>query len=203
MSDAPRLVLASGSAARRQMMEQAGLSFEVQPASIDEAAVKAAFLQHKTCMPLQDLAIALAESKSLDVSRQQPDAWVIGSDQVLGLGEIILSKASHRDEAKQALLSLRGQTHHLHSGVALAKDGTIVWRHVETAKLTMRDFSDAWLERYLDAGGAALTNAVGGYHLEGLGLQLFETVEGDYFTILGMPLLPLLGELRRREVLPT
>ena len=203
MSDGSRLVLVSGSTARRQMMEQAGLSFQVQPANIDEAALKAALLQHTTCIPLQDLAIALAESKAVDVSRGQPAAWVIGSDQVLGLGEIPLCKALSRQEAKQTLRSLRGQTHELHSGVALAKDGVVVWRHVETAKLTMRKFSETWLEHYLDRAGAALANAVGCYHLEGFGLQLFESFEGDYFTILGMPLLPLLGELRRREVLPS
>ena len=203
MSDESRLVLASGSTARRRMMEQAGLTFDVQPANIDEAVLKAALIQHPTCIPLQDLAIALAEAKAVDVSRKQRAAWVIGSDQVLGLGEMALSKASCRDEAKQTLLRLNGQTHELHSGVALAKDGVVVWRHVETAKLTMRKFSDAWLEHYLDRAGEALTNAVGCYHLEGLGLQLFQSFEGDYFTILGMPLLPLLGELRRREVLPS
>ena len=203
MSDAPRLVLASGSVARRRMMEQAGLSFDVQPANIDETARKAALMRDNTGMPLEDLAIALAESKALDVSCKRPAAWVIGSDQVLGLGEIALSKAPSRDEARRALLSLRGQTHHLHAGVALAKDGEIFWRHVETAKLTMRSFSDVWLEDYLDRAGGALTQSVGAYYLEGLGLQLFETIEGDYFTILGMPLLPLLGELRRREVLPS
>ena len=201
MPDAPRLVLASGSVARRRMMEQADVPFSVELARIDEAALKAALIQHTTCMPFEDLAVALAEHKALDVSRRQPSALVIGSDQVLGLREQALSKAANRDEALRALLSLRGQTHQLHSGVALAQDGAIVWRHVETAKLTMRDFSDDWLEHYLDRAGDALTHSVGAYYLEGLGAQLFGTIEGDYFTILGMPLLPLLGELRRREVL--
>lgn len=203
MSDAVPLILASGSAIRAHMLAKAGVDFAIVPAAIDEAAVKAKILQNATQIPLAGLATALAENKALNVSLRSLSALVIGSDQILAIDDNVLTKATSRDEAKQALLSLRGQTHQLHSGVVLAWDGEVVWRHVETAKLTMRTFSDAWLENYLDRAGDALTNAVGCYHLEGIGLQLFETVEGDYFTILGMPLLPLLGELRRREVIPS
>ena len=203
MSDAVPLILASGSAIRAHMLAKAGVDFVIVPAAIDEAAVKAKILQNATQIPLAGLATALAENKALNVSLRSLSALVIGSDQILAIDDNVLTKATSRDEAKQALLSLRGQTHQLHSGVVLAWDGEVVWRHVETAKLTMRTFSDAWLENYLDRAGDALTNAVGCYHLEGIGLQLFETVEGDYFTILGMPLLPLLGELRRREVIPS
>ena len=198
MSEPPPIVLASASAARRDMLTRAGIAFSVEPALIHEAALKDALF----CLPFADLAIALAEHKALDVSRRHPSAFVIGSDQILNLGDDILSKAATRAEAKQTLLALNGRTHELHSGCALAKDGVVIWRYVETARLTMRQVSERWLENYLERAGDALTNSVGAYYLEGLGLQLFQTIEGDYFTILGMPLLPLLGELRRQGVLP-
>jgi septum formation protein len=148
------------------------------------------------------MAEALAAAKAIDVSSRNRRALVIGSDQVLSMGDRLFSKATNRDQARRTLQTLRGNTHVLHSAVALAKNGVTVWEHISKANLTMRSFSDAWLEDYLDAAGDALTDCVGGYKLEGLGIQLFDKVEGDYFTILGMPLLPLLNELRHRKVLP-
>ena len=152
-------------------------------------------------MPAADVAEALAKAKAIEVSSRNSGAWVIGSDQVLAQGEIIFSKAATRDEARSTLQALRGKTHSLHSAAALVQHGIVVWQHVQTANLTMRMFSDAWLEQYLDAAGDALVQSVGAYQVEGLGIQLFESIDGDYFTILGMPLLALLSELRRREVM--
>ena len=203
MAKARRLILASGSAARRNMLENAGVPFDAEPAKIDESALKDALIRHPTSAPAHDIAVALADAKALDVSKRNPDALGVGSDQVLALGEQLLSKASGRDSARLALLALRGKTHALHSAVSLARNGAVVWRYNESARLTMRSFSDAWLDRYLDHAGDALVHCVGGYRLEGLGIQLFEKIEGDYFTILGMPLLALLGELRQREMIAT
>ena len=201
MSDRLPLILGSGSPARRQMLKDAGLSFAVESSRVDEAKLADALSRHTACAPAADIAEALAEAKAIDVSSRNAHALVIGSDQVLALGEALVTKAEHRDDARRTLKALCGQTHALHSAVALAKDSVIVWQHVETAHLTMRDFSDTWLEDYLDMAGEALTLCVGAYKLEGVGIQLFEKIEGDYFTILGMPLLPLLAELRRRKVI--
>jgi septum formation protein len=192
------IVLASGSHARRHMLEQAGVSFTVEPARIDEAELMDQYLRHTTGSPVSDIAQALADAKALDVSARHVGAVVIGSDQIAALGERVFTKATDRDGARRTLVALRGQTHQLHSAVALACDGQIVWRHVGTANLTMRDFSDAFLDVYLDVAGGGLTQSVGAYEIEGVGLQLFDVIDGDYFTILGMPLLPVLAALRSK-----
>lgn len=198
---AVKIVLASGSPARRQMLAAAGVPFEVEPARIDEAALKEQFVRHTTCAPPFDLAQFLADEKALDVSARHPGAFVIGSDQVLSLGERLFSKASDRAGARATLTAMRGRTHQLHSAASIARDGRIVWSEVQTVSLTMRAFSDAFLDGYLDQAGDALLWCVGCYELEGRGVQLFENIEGDYFTVLGMPLLPLLGALRTKGAL--
>jgi len=194
-----RLVLASKSTARRAMLEGAGVPFSVQVADVDEAAVKAAHGPADAA----GLAEELARVKALAVSRRDPEAWVLGADQTLAFDGGLVSKAGSTAEARARLLSMRGRTHHLHSGAALARNGQVVWSGVDTAAMRMRDFSEAFLDVYLAAEGDAVLACVGSYRLEGLGSQLFEAVEGDYFTVLGMPLWPVLTELRRAGVLAT
>ncbi len=192
-------ILASGSSARRQMLEVAGVAFTVQPADVDEDAIRATL---GDADPMH-VARVLARAKAEEVSRRHPGALVIGSDQVLALGRTIYTKSASLVEARAALRSLAGRRHHLHSAVALAIDGAHVWDHLDTAALHMRDVSDAFLDGYLARAGERVCASVGAYELEGLGIQLFESIEGDYFTILGMPLLPLLVELRARGVIAT
>lgn len=199
----PPIVLASGSSARQHMLRAAGVPFIAEPSKIDETALKDAFLRHTTSAPAQDLAAFLALEKARDVSARQPGALVIGSDQVLALGERLFSKAKDRAGARATLQALRGRTHHLHSAVTLVRDGAEVWSGLSSAALTMRGFSDGFLDDYLDQAGDAVLWSVGAYELEGRGIQLFEAIEGDYFTILGMPLLPLLTALRAEGALPS
>ena len=194
------LILASASPARAAMLAAAGVETEVIPARIDETAVKQAMLAAGA--PPRDLADKLAELKALRISARQPGRLVLGADQVLVLDGQIFDKAQSRSEARAQLAQLRGQTHRLLSAAVVALDGHPVWRHVGTARLTMRAFSDAFLEGYLDSLGDLALTSVGCYHLEGRGAQLFARVEGDHFTVLGLPLLELLGFLRAREVLP-
>jgi septum formation protein len=202
MADAP-LILASGSSARRDMLTNAGVHFSVLPARVNEAGLKAALAQKMPCALPADLALALADAKALDVSACHLKTWVVGSDQVLALGETMFSKAASRAEAADVLRSLRGKTHEIHSAVSLARGGAIVWRDAATAKMGMRNFSDSWLEHYLDSAQDAVRFCVGCYQLEGLGVQLFDKIDGDYFTVLGMPLLSLLRALRTHGVIET
>lgn len=210
---ATRLILASGSIARRQMLAGAGVAFDVVPSRVEEAAIKTAILGDTLIGPDTPAQIAreLAAAKATDVSRRYPDAVVIGSDQVLSLEldaaigptfELFDKPASGRD-ARAHLARLRGRRHVLISAVELAFKGRVVWEYRAMAHMTMRDFSDAFLDAYLARAGDAVLGSVGCYQLEGLGIQLFDKIEGDYFTILGMPLLPLLAELRLRKVITT
>ncbi len=192
-----RLILASKSAARRAMLTDAGVIFSVQVADVDEDAVKT---MHDPADPV-GLAVELARIKALAVSRQNPDAWILGADQTLAFEGGLISKAGSLTEARNRLSAMRGRPHHLHSGAALAWNGQIVWSDVDTAAMRVRDFSDTFLDAYLAAEGEALLACVGSYRLEGMGSQLFEAVEGDYFTVLGLPLWPVLAELRRVGVL--
>ncbi len=192
-----RLILASKSAARRSMLQNAGVAFEARAADVDEAAIKAV----STDLDPIALAVRLAETKALAVSSDDPDAWVLGSDQTLAFDGGLVSKAVSMAAARDRLKAMRGKTHTLHSGAALATGGEIVWSGADTARMRMRDFSDAFLDAYLAAEGEALLSCVGSYRLEGLGSQLFEAVEGDFFTVLGLPLWPVLAELRRAGVI--
>jgi septum formation protein len=190
-----RLVLASASASRAQILRDAGVPFEVQPAHVDEETVKASGEDGAT------VAAKLAELKALRVSSLQPDALVLGADQVLVCDGQLLSKADTLADAAAQLKFLRGKPHTLISSLALARDGAAIWRHSDEAKLAMRDFSDAFLDDYLSVEGDALLGSVGCYRLEGPGAQLFESVQGDYFSILGLPLVPLLAVLRKHGVI--
>ena len=191
------LVLASRSFARAALLTGAGIAIEVLPADIDERGVEAK-------APAQDAAAAaalLAREKARAVAALRPGRLVLGADQTLALGARRFSKPADRAAAEEQLRALRGKTHALHSALALMRDGEVLFEHADMARLTMRSFSDKFLTQYLDAAGEAVTASVGGYQLEKPGIQLFERVEGDYFTILGLPLLPLLDFLRREHCL--
>ena len=187
------LVLASKSTARRALLEAAGIPVEIEPASIDERAVEA----RAGLADAAKAAALLAREKARAVAQKHPDRLVLGADQTLALGPRRFSKAPDRAGAREQLAALRGKTHTLHSAVAVVQAGTVIFEHVDAAHLTMRAFSDGFLDSYLDAVGDAAMASVGGYQLEGAGVQLFERVEGDHSTILGLPLLPLLDWLRR------
>lgn len=198
------LILASGSRARRDMLAAAGVTFTVETAAVDETSVRDE-LQRSAggALPAEQVALALAIAKATAVSGLRPGAMVIGVDQVLALGPEIFSKPEGRDSARAQLLRLRAREHALHSAVALVRDGEVLWMDVDTAELTMRDFSHAFLDSYIERAGEDICHCVGAYQIEGIGVQLFEHIRGDYFTILGMPLLPLLAELRRHGIVST
>jgi septum formation protein len=194
-----RLVLASGSETRRRMLEAAGVAFDIQPSAADEAAEKARLLELGAGP--KKIAGALAELKALSVGAR-PDTLILGSDQVLEQEDgSILSKPGSREEAAAQLMRLQGRTHRLHSAAVLAAEGAIVWRATETVTLRMRRFGPGFLDRYLAREYDAVRFNAGAYRIEGMGVQLFERIEGSHFAILGMPLIPLLGELRRRALL--
>ena len=194
------VVLASASAVRAALLERAGLEVVRDAAGVDEAAVKASFRQEG--FDAASCAAALAEAKATRVADRHRDALVVGADQILVHDERWLDKPRDLTEARAQLAGLRGRRHELITAVAVARNGAALWRHVDRAFLYMRAFSDAFLEAYLDTVGDAALTSVGAYQLEGLGAQLFARVEGDYFSILGLPLLPLLEFLREHEVLP-
>ena len=188
------LVLASGSRIRATLLANARLDFTVDPATVDERAVEAPLLE--AGFPPEDIAQVLAEAKALDVAGRRLQDLVIGADQVLGLGNARFTKPADMEAARRQLLDLSGKTHELHSAVVLARGSEVLWRHVSTARLTMRALTPAEIGRYLALAGDAVLSSVGCYQLENVGVRLFERIDGDYFTILGLPLLPLLGELR-------
>ena len=191
------LILASQSRARQALLANAGISYEVVRADIDERAVQ----QASSLSAPGDIANLLAREKALWVSSQQPGKFVIGADQTLALGMRLFNKPAGRAEAREQLRSLAGREHELHSAVAVARDGRILFAEVAIARMTMRELADAEIDAYLDAAGEAVTTSVGAYQLEGLGVHLFERIEGDHFTILGLPLLPLLAFLRSERLL--
>jgi septum formation protein len=191
------LILASKSRARQALLTNAGLNFEAVPAEIDERAVQ----QASGLTAPGDIAALLAREKSLAVSMNRPNSFVIGADQTLALGERLFSKPAGRAEAAQQLQALAGHRHDLHSAVAVARDGKILFADTNAARMTMRRLGKAEIDVYLDQAGDAVTSSVGAYQLEGLGVHLFERIEGDHFTILGLPLLPLLAFLRSQQLL--
>jgi septum formation protein len=195
-SGRPPLILASSSKVRARLLEAAGLAFIVEPPGLDEHAMRQAVSGTGTLSP-QDVAEVLARAKAEAVSELARDAFVIGADQVLALGDRILSKPESMEAARGELLDLSGKSHTLHSAVALARNGVTAWAYSETSTLTMRTLSPQFIGRYLAAAGEEVLSSVGAYQLEGLGIQLFEKIDGDYFSILGLPLLPLLDALRR------
>ncbi len=186
------LVLASQSRARQMLLGNAGLAFQAVPADIDERAIQ----QKSGLLKPGEIAALLAQEKALFVSAKMPARHVIGADQTLALGPRLFSKPATRAEAAGQLCTLAGRTHELHSAVAVARDGEILFSDVEVARMTMRDLSEEEIDQYLDVAGEAVRASVGAYQLEGLGVHLFERIEGDHFTILGLPLLPLLAFLR-------
>jgi septum formation protein len=189
------LILASQSASRRAMLEAAGVAFAAEPAGVDEDAAKASLAG----LSPRDLADALAELKALKVSQRRPEALVLGSDSIVALADgTRLDKPVNRDEAADHLRRMSGGTHRLWSAAVVAEGGRAVWRHVEGARLHVRELSDSFIEAYLDAEWPAVAGCVGVFRIEGPGVQLFQRVEGDHFTILGLPLLPVLGFLRER-----
>lgn len=195
----PGIVLASGSATRADMLRRAGVDLVVDVPAVDEAEVKSALKADGATAA--DVAETLAELKATRVSRRHPGALVIGADQLLQCGDVWFDKPADSDHARAQLFALRGKSHVLISSAVGVRDGARLWHHTDQARLTMRNFSDSFLETYLEAAGPGVTGSVGAYHLEGLGAQLFRNVEGDFFTILGLPLLPLLDWLRAQGVL--
>ena len=200
MKPAAALVLASASPVRAQLLRAAGIALIIDPAAIDEDEIKASMRQAGATGA--ELAETLAELKAARTARRHPGAMVIGADQVLALGEELFDKPADLAAARRQLLALRGRTHELLSAVVAVRDGTRLWHHVGRASLTMRDFSEEFLDDYLASTGSAALGSVGAYQLEGLGAQLFRQIAGDYFTILGLPLLPLLDFLREHRMLP-
>jgi septum formation protein len=191
------LVLASQSRARQSLLANAGIGFEAFPADIDERAVQ----QASGLLAPGDIAALLAREKALSISSQCSGRYVVGADQTLALGTRLFSKPAGRAQAAEQLRMLAGHTHELHSAVAVAQDGKILFADTSIARMTMRSLGAVEIEAYLDEAGEAVTSSVGAYQLEGLGVHLFERIEGDHFTILGMPLLPLLAFLRSAQLL--
>ena len=191
------LILASTSKTRQLLLNNAGISYAVQQPLVNEKELQ----RELVSLSPQLLAVELARAKALSVSLVHPQALVIGADQILAFENRSLHKANNMTEARKKLQRLRGKTHHLHSGFACARGGQILHSGVQTAALTMRNFSDEFIEQYLAVSGKEILSSVGCYFYEGLGIQLFETVEGDHSTILGLPILPLLAFLRQSSII--
>ena len=190
------LILASQSSARKMLLENAGLDFVSVAADVDERGIQAA---SKLSSP-REIALLLAREKARAVSALHPKNFVIGADQTLALGDRLFNKPAGRAQAMAQLRDLAGKSHELNSALAVAHDGKIVVEDVSVARMTMREMTEAELSAYLDAAGEAVTSSVGAYQLESLGIHLFERIDGDHFTILGLPLLPLLAFLRRERL---
>jgi septum formation protein len=191
------LILASQSRARQALLTNAGIDFEAVAADLDERALQ----QNSGLSAPGEVAALLARAKALAVSSRQPGRFVVGADQTLAQGKMLFSKPAGRAEAAEQLRALAGRTHELHSAVAVARDDKILFAEVATARMTMRRLGEPEIEAYLDEAGEAVTTSVGAYQFEGLGVHLFERIEGDHFTILGLPLLPLLAFLRSERLL--
>lgn len=191
------LVLASQSRARKMLLANAGIEFEALPADIDERTIQ----ENSGLSAPADIALLLAREKALFVSSQRPGRLVVGADQTLALGDRLFSKPAGRDQAAEQLRALAGRVHELHSAVAVAQDGKILFADTSVARMSMRPLGESGINAYLDQAGEAVTTSVGAYQLEGLGVHLFERIDGDHFTILGLPLLSLLAFLRSENLL--
>lgn len=196
-----RPVLASASRTRIAMLENAGIEIDTDAAELDEDAIIKSLTQTADPLSAEDVALVLAQAKAQHVAERHPGRLVIGCDQTLGLGDELFTKPANMDEARRNLLKLSGKTHFLHSAVAICASGETDWTFCDTARMKMRDLSPQFIGRYLAQAGGGVLSSVGVYQLEGLGAQLFDEVDGDFFTILGLPLLPLLAELRARQVI--
>ncbi len=195
------LILASKSRARRAVLDNAGVPFEWRDAGVDEEIIKTEAV--RSALPPEDLARALAEAKANAIAKQEnPEVFVIGCDQVLFLDGRLFDKPATLDDARAHLRAFSGRTHRLVSAICLAQSSQVVWSHVAAAEMHVRDLSDDFIAGYLADEGERILSSVGAYLLEGRGVQLFEKIDGDYFTVLGLPLLPLLEELRNRGILP-
>jgi septum formation protein len=195
-SDKP-LLLASRSPSRQMLLREAGIPFEAVPANIDEREIER---EARLSKP-GEIAALLAEVKALEIADHFHMRWILGADQTLSLGDEVFSKPTGRAEAFRQLKQLAGKTHELHSALAMVRHEDVVWRSVTAARLKMRALSDDTINKYLDEAGDKVTSSVGAYQLEGLGVHLFEKIDGDHFTILGLPLLPLLDFLRGQGLL--
>ena len=194
-----RLILASGSQIRQQILRDAGIAFEIVKSNVDEDELK----QANPALTPAAMALLLAKAKASQVSSTHPDQVVLGADQTMELDGDLLDKLPRRDLARARLLAMRGKAHQLHSGLALVRGGELVWEHQQASTLHVRPFSDAFLDTYLETAGDELTASVGAYAFEGLGAQLFERVDGEFHAVLGLPLLPLLAALRDLRVTPS
>lgn len=192
------IVLGSGSAIRAQVLRGAGVAFSVEKPQVDEAELKAGWIDRSPA----EVAVGLAEAKAAEVSARFPEALVIGADQTLELAGRLYDKAESPEAARARLLELRGREHRLNAGTALARGGEIVWSDLQVSRMKVRAFSDEWLDHYMSQVGGALTASVGAYEYEGLGVQLFEKVQGDFYAVLGLPLVPLLEALREQGAVP-
>jgi septum formation protein len=196
----PPLILASSSKSRAQILAASGLAFIVEPPGLDEATMRQAISGEKALDP-HDIAEVLARAKAEAVSDLAPQAYVIGGDQILAEGRTVMSKPDSMEAARRQLLDLSGKTHTLHTAVAVATNGETLWAETTVATLTMRKLSPEFIGRYLAAAGDEVLGSVGAYQLESLGVQLFDKIDGDYFSILGLPVIPLLDTLRREGVI--
>lgn len=194
-----KIILASGSAARQSMLKNAGLEFNITPADIDEEKIISTL--QETGASASNIALTLAQEKARAISLQNNEAYVIGSDQLLSMDDVFFSKAKNRAEARQRLESFAGNEHFLTSAVCVMKGGQDIWHKVDAAALQMKPLSAQALDKYIEIAGDTLTHCVGCYALEGAGIRLFRSIRGDYFTILGMPLLPLLNFLEGEGVI--
>jgi septum formation protein len=192
------LILASQSQIRQQLLAAAGVHFVAEPSPLDEGNYQVQL----NALPAATLAVKLAEAKALKLSELRGDAVVIGVDQTLEFSSTVCHKATSLSEAKQKLAAMRGKTHSLHSAFSITQNQSVLSQHIEHAEITFRNFSDTFLDDYILHHSADILTSVGCYHLEGFGIQLIERYEGDYFSILGLPLLPLLQHLRHLKVLP-
>lgn len=193
------LILASASRHRAKILDDAGLSIAQIPSDLDERAIEAPLAQADV-LP-EDRAQILAEAKAVDVSEKHSGHLVIGCDQILSFQQDVLHKCKNMEEARKRLLLLSGKTHMLHSAVVLAENGETIWRHVTTCDMTMRPLTPQFIGRHLSDVGDGVLGSVGAYQIEGRGIQLFDSIEGDMFSIIGLPLLPLLDQLRRLEAI--